>query len=320
MGEFIVEIIMNALQSVLSIVVMIALGYYLTRKGLFNESVSVLFTNIVVNVSLPALLVSNLLTVFDREKLYSAGKGLIIPFVSMFICYAAAMMVAKLIKVKPGRKGIFQAMFFASNTIFMGMPVNIALFGEKSTPYVLFFYAANTILFWTIGIHGISRDKEGYEDSIFSMNTLKHIFSPPLLGFIVGMLLVILGIKLPYFIMDSFKYIGSLTTPLSLLFIGITFSTIKIKDIKFDKDMAAMIFGRFIFSPLVVYALALVIPIPSLMTKVFIIQAAMPVITQAALTAKAYDADHQYATVMVTVTTVLSVLFIPVYMVLMRGI
>ena len=120
--------------------------------------------------------------------------------------------------------------------------------------------------------------------------------------------------------MDSCKYIGNLTTPLSLLFIGITFSTISIKDIKFDKDMLALLLGRFVLSPLVVYALALVIPIPSLMTKVFIIQSAMPIIAQSAITARAYDVDYRYATVMVTISTVLSILFIPVYMVLMSGI
>jgi malate permease and related proteins len=314
------NIVLNALQSVLSIVVMIALGYYLTRRGLFDEGVSKLFTKLVVNVSLPALMVSNLLTVFDREKLYSAGKGIIIPFASMLICYVAAMVVARLINVRPERKGIFQAMFFASNTIFMGMPVNLALFGEKSTPYVLFYYAANTTLFWTIGIYGISKDKEGCEDRIFSMNTVRRVFSPPLLGFFAGLALILLGVRLPSFLMDSCKYIGNLTTPLSLLFIGITFSTISIKDIKIDKDMAALLLGRFVFSPLVVYALALVIPIPSLMTKVFIIQSAMPVITQSAITARAYDVDYRYATVMVTVSTVLSILFIPVYMVLMTGI
>jgi auxin efflux carrier (AEC) len=313
------EIILNALQSALSIVVMIGLGYYLTRRGMFNEGVSKLFTNLVINVSLPAMMVSNLLTVFDREKLYSAGVGILVPFSTMIICYIVAILAAKLIKVKPERKGVFQAMFFASNTIFMGMPVNLALFGEQSTPYVLFYYAANTTLFWTLGMYCISRDKKGNEDKILSIQTAKRIFSPPLLGFIAGILLIMMGIKLPAFIMDSCKYIGNLTTPLSLLFIGITFSTIRINEIRLDKDMIALILGRFVISPLVVYGMSLFIPMPSLMIKVFIIQAAMPAITQSAIAAKAYDVDYRYATVMVTVTTALSVLFIPVYMVLMSG-
>jgi predicted permease len=56
------------------------------------------------------------------------------------------------------------------------------------------------------------------------------------------------------------------------------------------------------------------------MVKVFIIQSAMPIIAQSAIIARAYEVDHHYATVMVTVTTILSVLFIPIYMVLMSGI
>lgn len=313
------QIILNSLQSALSIVIMIGLGFFLTRRGMFDDNVSKLFTNIVVKVSLPAMMFSNLLTVFDREKLYSAGRGVLIPFASMLACYAVAVAVARLIRVKPERKGVFKAMFFASNTIFMGMPVNLALFGEQSTPYVLFYYFANTTLFWTLGIYSIGGDVKGSENRIWDKNTLKRVFSPPLMGFIAGIILIIVGIQPPAFILDSCKYIGNLTTPLSLLFIGITFSSVKLSDIRIDKDMTALILGRFVLSPITVYLLALLIPIPSLMTKVFIIQAAMPVITQSAITAKAYDADYRYATLMVTVTTALSVLFIPVYMVLMRG-
>lgn len=319
MEEHMLEIILNSLQSALSIVVIIAVGYYLTRRGMFDEGVSKLFTSMVVNVSLPAMMVSNMLTVFDRDKLYNAGNGLLIPLASMLSCYVIAILVAKLIKVRPERIGVFQAMFFASNTIFMGMPVNLALFGEESTPYVLFYYAVNTTLFWTIGIYSISKDKRDNSDRILSFNTVKRIFSPPLMGFTAGILLVMLGIKLPAFMMDSFRYIGSLTTPLSLLFIGITFSTINLGDIRIDRDMAALIIGRFVLSPLIVYALARVIPIPTLMLKVFIIQSAMPVITQSSIIAKAYGVDYKYATVMVTVTTALSVVFIPIYMVLMSG-
>ncbi len=314
------NVFINAFQSVLSIITMIALGYYLTRRGLFDENASRLFGKLVINVSLPAMMIANILSVFSRESLYSAGIGLAIPFASMFICYIAAVGTARLVGVRQDRRGIFQMMFFASNTIFMGMPVNLALFGEKSIPYVLYYYAANTTLFWTLGIYGISTDSKGANEKSGGTGIIKKIFSPPLLGFLAGLLLVALEVKLPSFLMDSFKYIGNLTTPLSLLFIGITFNSVDFKSIRFDKDMAALLFGRFVLSPLLVYALSLLIPVPGLMLKVFIIQSAMPVITQSAIVAKAYDIDYHYATVMVTVTTILSMIFIPVYMVLMNRI
>jgi len=315
----ILSIVINAIQSVLSIVIMVGVGYYLTCKKWFDESTAELFTKIVINVSLPPMIIYNLLDAFDRQELINAGMGIIIPFASMLICYIAAGAAARLINVKPERRGTFRVMFFASNTIFMGMPVNIALFGEQSIPYVLLYYAANTTLFWTLGIYAITGDSSTKQGRTMGLQTLKRIFSPPLIAFFIGVALIMLGLQLPGFIMDTCKYLGNLTTPLSLIFIGNTFGTLKGGRVKFDKDMAAITLGRFILAPLTVYWLALLIPIPSLMTKVFIIQSAMPVIAQSAITAKAFGADHGYAAVMVTATTVMSIIFIPIYMVLMNG-
>ncbi|HRU41343.1 MAG TPA: AEC family transporter, partial [Candidatus Diapherotrites archaeon] len=86
------------------------------------------------------------------------------------------------------------------------------------------------------------------------------------------------------------------------------------------KDTAALLLGRFLISPLMVYTLTLVIPVPSLMTKVFVIQSSMPVIAQSAIVAAAFGGDQYYATYMVTITSILSVVFIPLYMLLLSGI
>ena len=78
--------------------------------------------------------------------------------------------------------------------------------------------------------------------------------------------------------------------------------------------MAAILLGRFVLSPLLVFLIAASLHITGLMLKVFVIQSAMPIITQSAIVAKAYGGDYKYATVMVTVSNVVSMVFIPVYM------
>lgn len=306
-------IVLDALQSVLSIIIIIGIGYLLTWKGWFDEETGKLFTKVVVNVSLPALMLSNLMSTFDRDALLAAIGGVAIPFASMLISFGAAVLISFILKIEKGRIGTFQTMFFISNTIFMGMPVNIALFGAESVPYVLLYYIANTTMMWTLGIYLIQRDGGKRKGSIFSMQTIKGIFTPPLMGFMVAVVFIMLGIKLPRFIMDTANYLGSITTPLSLLFIGITFKSIRFQDIRFSKDMAAIFLGRFVISPLVVIGLANWMGIPWLMKAVFTIQAAMPIATQASIVSKAYDADYKYATVMVTITTTASLIFIPIY-------
>jgi malate permease and related proteins len=306
-------IIFDALQSVLSIIIIIGIGYILTWKGWFDEATGRLFTKLVLNVSLPALMLSNLMSTFDRDALLTAIGGVVIPFASMLISFGIAVAVSHILHVEKGRKGTFQTMFFVSNTIFMGMPVNTALFGEQSTPYVLLYYIANTTMFWTLGIYLIQRDGGKRKGSLFSMQTLKGIFTPPLMGFLAAVVLIMLGIELPRFVMDTAKYLGNVTTPLSLLFIGITFRSIKLRDIRFSKDLAAILIGRFVISPLVVIAMSNLMGVPWIMKAVFTIQAAMPIATQASIVSKAYDADYQYATIMVAVTTTATLIFIPIY-------
>lgn len=310
--------IFHSIESVLSIVLMIGLGVFLTHKGWFDEKISKVIARLVTQVALPSYMVWNLTNAFDKEKLIGMKDGLIVPFLSMLLTYAIAYILSKVLKIQLNRQGTFRTMFFISNTIFIGLPINIALFGDQSVPYVLLYYIANTFLFWTLGVYSISGDGALERPKLISFAMLKKLINLPLGGFIVGVILVLLEIKLPAFISDTCHYLGSMTTPLSMLFIGISMHGAGIKVIRLSKDMLALLVGRFIISPGLVVLLALVFPMPELMRDVFIIQAAMPIVTQASIVSKAYQADHEYAALMVLVTTVLSMIMIPVYMALIQ--
>ncbi|WP_010299231.1 AEC family transporter [Clostridium senegalense] len=310
--------LLTAFGSIFSIIIMIAIGYILTKKEWIDKAGAKLFSKVVINVSLPALMINNLMSDFDRAKLLSLGKGLIVPFLSIALTYLIGKIFIKVFNITPKRRGTFLSMFFVSNTIFIGLPVNLALFGSESVPYVLLYYIANTTFFWTIGVFEISKDGGGDAQGFLSMNTLKRIFSPPLMGFIVAIILIMLAVPVPKFVMDTCKYLGNLTTPLSMLFIGNTMFYINLKGIHFDKDVWGVLLGRFIISPLLVVGLCKFFPLQSLMAKVFIIQAAMPVMTNTAIVSKSYDADYQYAAIMITISTVLSLFIIPIYKILLQ--
>lgn len=310
-------VVLNALGSVLSIVIMVSVGFALTAKGWFDERTSKIFAKLVCNLALPCLMISDLMGNFDKDKLSHLGKGLLIPFWSMIVCYLISVVVSKIIKVKKGRIGTFRSMFFVSNSIFIGLPINMALFGSKSIPYVLLYYIANTTFFWTIGAYGISKDGQSSNVSILSKETLKRIISPPLMGFIFAIILILLNIQLPKFIIDTCKYFGNLTTPLSMLFIGITIYSVDIKKVRISIDMLTVLLGRFIVSPVLIFAAGHYFTVPILMKNVFVIQAAMPVMTNTAIVAKSYNADCEYATIMTVVTTILSLVFIPIYMMIL---
>lgn len=302
-----------AVSSVLTIFIIVGVGYFFTRDGYFDESTSNLFTKIIVNISLPPMIIYSLSTSFSRPELLGSFLYMGIPVAGVLFCGLIGLGAAKLAGVLPNRQGVFVTMFFASNTIFIGMPVNLALFGEKSVPHLLLYYAVNTTAFWTMGIWLIHKDA-GLKGSVFAKENLKKLINPPFTALGLGFLVVLCQIQFPEFLMSAMKYVGGLTTPLSLLFIGITFRYIRLKDIPFDKEMLILMFGRFILSPGIVLLLGLFFHLPPLMLKVFVIQSGMPIITQAAISASSCGADYKYATSMVTVSNALSLLFIPLYM------
>ena len=208
-------------------------------------------------------------------------------------------------------------MFFNSNTVFIGLPINLALFGNSSIPYVLVYYMANTTFFWTLGVWLIQKDGL-HEAKIDPLTAIKKIFSPPLLGFILGVILVMLHVSLPKFIMSDLSYIGALTIPMSMIFIGIAISNAGLSRMRLSRDAWGILLGRFLFAPALMALLVLPSSMSPLMKQVFILQAAMPVMTNAPVVSKLYHADDSYAAIMVTETTVLSVIVIPILMVIIK--
>lgn len=303
----------SAIESILSIACLITTGYVLARRYWFEEKSLNLIVKLVMQVSLPALMINTVLTNFTSQQFLSSISSLRIPFFSIFLCYLTAIAISKILNIDYKRRGLFISLFFNSNTIFMGMPINEAIFGDKSVPYVLLYYIANTTFFWTFGVYEISKDGTSSSKKILSYDVLKNIISPPLIGFAAAIILLLLNINLPEWLMETCKYLGNLTTPLSMIFVGATIYSTKIKDFYINRDAIGVLFGRFLISPLLVILLSLRYDVSGLMRNVFIIQAAMPVMTNSAIISKKYDSDYKFASVMIALTTIASLFVIPLY-------
>ncbi|WP_203642846.1 AEC family transporter [Levilactobacillus andaensis] len=310
-------IFIRSVSGVLIILVMIALGYVLSRRGWFDDQAPKLIARLVTQIALPAYMIDTITSKFSAATLKQTLPDLRFPVVSMLIMFGLSIVAFHLFRIKPGHRGLFESMFLNSNTVFVGLPVNEALFGPKSLPFVLVYYMANTTFFWTLGVYLIQRDGQG--TAKFDLKeTLKKIFSPPLLGFIVGVLLVLLNIQLPSWIMKDFQYVGGLTIPLSMIFIGTAIAGAGLQNVRFNRDSLGILLGRFIVAPVLMGLLVIPTGMPLIMKQVFILQAAMPVMTNAPVVAKLYHADADYAAIMVTETTLLSLVVIPILMVIVQ--
>ena len=310
------DIFLKSISGILVILGMILVGFVIGEKGWFDDKSRGLLAKLVTQVALPCYMLYTITQRFTAADLLKMLPALRFPALSMVILLGIATAVARIFAVRQDRRGLFISMFFNSNTIFVGLPINQALFGDASIPYVLIYYMCNTTFFWTLGTYLIQRDGEG--EARFDLKTsLKKVFSPPLMGFLLGLVLVMLQIKLPAFLASDLQYLGNLTTPLSMTFIGLSVSHVGVKQLVLGKDQLLILLGRFLVAPLLMASIVYWLPLPSLMKQVFIIQSAMPVMTNAPVVARLYGADSDYAAVMVTETTLATMVVIPFLMLLM---
>ena len=310
------DLFLRSISGILVILGMILVGFVIGEKGWFDDKSRSLIAKLVTQVALPCYMLYTITQRFTVADLLKMLPALRFPALSMVVLLGIATAVARIFAVSQDRRGLFISMFFNSNTIFVGLPINQALFGDASIPYVLIYYMCNTTFFWTLGTYLIQRDGEG--EAQFDLKTsLKKVFSPPLMGFLLGLVLVMLRMKLPAFLASDLQYLGNLTTPLSMIFIGLSVSHIGMKQLVLKKDQLLILLGRFVVAPLLMATIVYWAPLPSLMKQVFIIQSAMPVMTNAPVVASLYGADSDYAAVMVTETTLATMVMIPILMVLM---
>lgn len=160
---------------------------------------------------------------------------------------------------------------------------------------------------------GIKADK-AQAPKVFSLATVRRVFSPPLCGFLLAIILIILNLRLPEPIMQAAKYMGGITTPLALLFIGLMIYNIGLRNIRFSRDLVLVLIDRFLISPLLCLAFTILMDVPETIAKVYVIQACLPCVLQIAVLAKFHHADVQFATTCVASTTIASAVTLPLWM------
>ena len=315
-------IFLISLGSIFPIIFIIALGYVLRKMRWFHRTFSENVSKFITNVSLPASIFYSVLKYLNLKALEELSNRLIFTFASVIIGYIAAYIVIKIVKMRNGRRGVFFNAVVNANTIFIGLPLNLALFGEGSLKYYLMYYITNTISIWTLGYILLENDPMGENKNGKGGINLKKLLSPPLVAFIIAFIVLVSGIHVIKPISETVKYLGSIVTPLSLLYIGIVLANAGLHSIRFDFDTILALLGRFVLSPAVMIILLKIashyIPLTDMDVKTYVIQSAAPVFAALPILTNETKGDVGYSTNVVTTSTILFILVVPILMSILK--
>ena len=308
------SLFLTSITSIIPIIAIIVLGYILQVKGWFGDAFGPNLSRLIMNVALPASIFVSVMKYLTLDKLISLSGGLLYTFVAFILGYIVAYIAVVVFKVRPGRRGTMINTFVNANTIFIGLPLNVALFGDQALPYFLIYYITNTISTWTLGVYLMTSDSKSGQSKKETKFDWKKLLPAPLVGFLVALLCLILRISIPDFATNTLTYVGNIVTPLSLIYIGIVLAKAGLNTITFDKDTIVTLVGRFILAPLIML-LVLKFFAPNMATaefKTFMIQSATPALAVLPILANQGKGDVEFSTNVVTLSTVLFILVIPI--------
>lgn len=309
------ETFFHSIQSVLVILLLAATGYFCGARGWMNAESKKFISKFLMNVAIPCMCIYGLTGNMDREALKGALGAIVVPAICFALNYALSLLLGKLLRLPRKTLGVFMMMCSMSNSMFVGYAMCTELFGEACVPAVMQYYMVSTCYTQMVGI-SLVRWAGGAEKMTLKQ-MLQFLRSPAVLSIFAALLLIVSGIRLPAAVMSFAKYMNGLVSPLALVMMGYTIYSAGLKKIRVDLPMIVVCLFRFCIAPILFYFVCGVFGVTGLTQKVFVLEAAMPVLILSVVSAAEYGADEVFAAQGAAVTTIGCFIEIPLLMLIL---
>lgn len=298
--------IMVVFQTMLKLFLLLVLGFVLFKCHIFDEYTNKKISALIVNVASPMLIISSIAGVEGSNKsivFLMIGAGILM--------YIGFIILGKIInRLFPFPKKdwpVYECMVVFANTGFMGYPVLLDVFGQEAVFYASLIHMAFNFFVYTYAIMCLTKG----DDSEFKLN-FKQLLTPGIILIFVGIFIYLFDIQLPSVLMDTINSVGSLTAPLSMMMIGSSLAVYPIKNSFTDWRSYVFAFVRLMIVPFVTMIMCRLLHIDPYYANITIITNAMPVGSMVLMLATQYNANVKIVTRNIVVSTLLSVITIPI--------
>ena len=203
----------TVLQQMGVITILVAIGIYLYKKGVVDDTTSQKLSVIVMDFCNPALIMASILS----GNITATHSDLITAMILGALFYIGLVILGfifpYIVRADKDSRRFYNVMTVYTNVGFIGIPVARAILPANATLYVIICNVMYSLLFYTHGIIILSNGRE-------KMN-IKKIFSPGTIMAILSLLVFWFRVKPPLIIANSITYLGNATVFLSMTLLGV---------------------------------------------------------------------------------------------------
>lgn len=286
---------------------LLATGFAAGRLRFLDEASSKGLSRFLVNFILPALVISSMQQPFSPALRDEAFLVLGVSFGVYALAFLLAWLLVKVEGAKGGEAGAhaFGAVF--TNAIFMGFPVIEAFFGKESLFLASIYNIPFQLLAFSVGAWILAKSGGAHMRLGFSA-----FVTPAAVAALAGFGLFVGGVAIPEPLLSAARLLGGTTTPLSMVLVGAMLSRMPLRKAVGNPRLYVTSLFRLVLFPATLWLVLKALGCTGLLLGLPVVVAAMPVAANAAILAEAYGGDAGTASSLVFITTVLSVLTIPV--------
>lgn len=282
---------------------LVGIGFFIRKKGIVNTEGRMNMIDLCLHITLPFNVLHSFMRKWDWNLFIACGVILLLSAGYNAISVFFSNILYK--NQEANRQKSLKYGTIISNSGFLGNPMVEGIYGSEGLLYAALFMLPVRIVMWTIGIAVFLI---GRREKLWK-NVLTH---PCIVAIYAGVIIMVCGIQFPTFVEKTIVGISGSNTPLSMMLVGMMLAEVKPKGL-IDKTMVFYTAIRLLVIPAVVFAITAFLPIDGMLRGITVIMAGMPApITTALLSAK-YGGDEKYATGMVFLSTILSLITLPLW-------
>ncbi len=280
---------------------LIGVGYIINKAGVLDETANRYLSSFLLKVALPATILNSAIVQRDADRqtvlsvlLVAVGIFILIPVLSKL--YAAVFHL----------EATYQLMLNYSNLGFMGFPIVTSLYGEDKGLYVAVFMMVFNVHIFTAGVVTLQGKLEDGKALI------KKLLTPGILSAILSCFIFVFGVPVPDALSGIIRSVGGVTTPLAMIVIGSQLARVNLLESLKTYQLYLMSLCKLLIWPVVVYVILSVLTGPGIVTNIATILVGLPVAGNVTMLCSEYDGDVLLAAQGTCISTLLSLITIPV--------
>jgi predicted permease len=309
------SVFLLAAKQLLQLLIIGLIGFGLRKGHVIRDSDQGCFSWLLMKLAIPCMILYSFQTNTQDGLEKNLPPLALWLAVLILISLGAGWLMANLMKTPPHQRGALYFGYMFTNGGGLGMVLFMALYTGPILIYTAILMFLANLAQATLGAGIMNR----YSSERMHTNPWKVAFTnPPALAGLLGCILMVLDIQLPDLCINLLETLQNMTAPLSMLLVGACLADSNPREYLRNKSLYVYSLFRLILLPLIAFGLFYFLPVDRYVAITLILVTAMPCALNISAYAEQCKNDTLYASQLVFLSTLLSVVTIPFFVVLVE--